>query len=400
MKHFVSRVSYLLIFVLVFEGCRKDTTVDPAIPNSELFVSATSLGTYPKLVLQGLATANGFGNYVSLIKNDVAFYKLVYKTTYKGNMINVSGLVALPQNISYTPTLVSAQHGTMFKASDAPSNFPGTFTGFELCAAAGFATIIPDYIGYGVSQSIAHPYYDQQYSGLTVVDMIKAAKYYLAKQNYAISDRLFILGYSEGGYVTMAAQKEIETNASNNINLTAAAEGAGGYDLTGMLSGIASTNTYAAPSFLALLVRGYDSTYNWNRPYSDFFQQPYADRIPSLLNGTKSREDIDAQLTTSPSALFNPVFYANLTNPTGETVFKQKLAANSFLTWVPKSPTRLFHGTADEAVYYQTSVDTYNRFKAAGATNVQFFPIQGGTHGTSIEPMMLNVLPWFQSLDK
>jgi len=35
---------------------------------------------------------------------------------------------------------------------------------------------------------------------------------------------------------------------------------------------------------------------------------------------------------------------------------------------------------------------TENRFIAAGATNVKFIPIEGGTHQTSIEPIMVNAL--------
>jgi pimeloyl-ACP methyl ester carboxylesterase len=399
MKYSLRLFTYSLILVLSVAGCRKDTVAD-AIPNSEFFVSATNLGTYPKEILQTLARQAGLTAYAALVKYDVEFFKFNYNTTFKGKQIQASGLLALPKNMPAAPSLISAQHGTIFRFADAPSNFPGAFTGFELFAGAGFATIIPDYIGYGASQNIAHPYYDQQSSGIAVVDMIKAAKYYFAKQNIATSNRLFLIGYSEGGYVTMAAQKEIETNASHNLTLTAAAEGAGGYDLTGMLSAIATTTDYATPSYLALLMRGYDSTYNWNRPFSDFFQQPYATRVPALLNGSLAQQEIDAQLSHSPVALLTPAFYSNLTSATGETALKQQLAANSFLTWVPKSPTRLYHGTADEAVFFQTSLSTFNRFKAAGATNVEFFPFAGGTHETSVQPMMLNALPWIQSLDK
>ncbi len=268
----------------------------------------------------------------------------------------------------------------MFKAADAPSNFPGTFSGFELFASAG--------------------YVDQQSSGLTVVDMIKAAKHYLYNKETALSNRLFLIGYSEGGYVTMAAQTEIETNASHHLTITAAAEGAGGYDLNVMLSGIATSPTYAAPSFITLLIKAYNSTYNWNRPYSDFFQKPYASQIPELLDGTKGKGEIDAVLTKSSAQLFNLVFYANLLDLAKETDLKQQLNRNSFINWVSKSPTRLYHGTAGEAVFFETSLVTFNSFQAAGATNVAFFPIPGGTHGTSIEPMMLNALTWVQSLDK
>lgn len=385
-----------LLFILA-TSCKKETVTNE--DNNGNFVSSTSIVTLPKLALQALALQKGFGNYVQFISYDVQFYKFIYKTTFKGNTIQASGLLAIPQGLPDTPSLLSAQHGTMFNQADAPSNFPNSFSGFEIGAAAGFITLIPDFIGYGISKDIPHPYYIQNASAASVVDMIKAVKIFLGQQKMAVSNRLFLLGYSEGGYVTMAAQKEIETNAANKLTITAAAEGAGGYDISGMLTGIATTTTYAAPSFLTLFVKGYDSTYNWNRPYSDFFQEPYASKIPSLLDGSKSRSDIDPQLTTSPAALFNPAFLANLVNPTGETTLKQAIASNSLLNWAPKTPTRLFHGTADEAVFYQTSVSTYNNLKAAGATDLQLITVPGGTHETTVNPMMINVLPWFKSLD-
>lgn len=71
-----------------------------------------------------------------------------------------------------------------------------------------------------------------------------------------------------------------------------------------------------------------------------------------------------------------------------------------FLLKLPKSPTCLYHGTADVTVFYQTSVTTFNRFKAAGATNVEFISIPNGNHQTNIDPMLSNALAWFQSLDK
>ncbi|PSR53831.1 hypothetical protein AHMF7605_10020 [Adhaeribacter arboris] len=404
MKKYTKLVSWwFLICVLLLGSCQQDDSdnnVTPEPDGSELFVSADVKSTISKTILQGYALTAGYGRFLPAIKYDVTFYKFTYKTTYKDNPIEVSGLLAIPQNTPNPPAIVSAQHGTMFADADAPSNFPASFTGFELFAAAGYITLIPDFIGYGVSQNTFHPYYDQKYSALTVVDMLKAAKWYLKDANIAANNNLFLVGYSEGGYVTMAAQKEIETNPAHKLTLTAVAAGAGGYDLTGMLSGIATTTTYVNPSFLAFIIQAYNTTYDWKRPLTDFFQEPYATNIPTLFDGTKEIDAINQGLTTSPAALFNPTFYANLQNPTGEQALKKALTDNSFLDWVPKSPTRLYHGTADESVFYSTSESTYNRFKAAGATNVEFFPIEGGMHRTSIEPMMTNALPWIESLNK
>jgi pimeloyl-ACP methyl ester carboxylesterase len=405
MKTLLRPTHWLLLAVLLLNGlagCRSEEEPQPTQPGGQdLFVSAQMIATFPKAQAQTLATLAGFGAFASQLQYDATYYKLIYKTTYKGQQIQVSGLLGVPLNTPKAPALLSAQHGTTFKQSESPSNFPSTFTGFELFAGAGFVTVIPDFIGLGVSGNVAQPYYDKATSAGAVVDMIKAAKYYLQQRNIAVNKNLFLLGYSEGGYVTMAAQQEIETNAQHGLSLTAAAAGAGGYDLNGMLTGVAAVTNYATPSYLALILYGYNDAYGWNRPMSDFFQAPYAARIPALLDGTKTRTDIESQLTTSPVALFTPAFFAALGTAGGEPVLRQKLTDNSFGGWAPRSPTRLYHGTADESVFYQTSVSTLASFKAAGATtNVTLTSIPGGTHESSITPMMADALPWLQSLDK
>lgn len=397
------RIAAVLMLVLfAAAGCKKDKSEDPEAddnnPYKELFVSATPSASLTKTQLQAQAATNGYSAFVSQLLYDVDYFKFVYNTTFNGKTIQASGTLCIPKNMPSAPGLLSAQHGTMFADADAPSNFPLTFTGFELFASTGFVTVIPDYIGFGVSKDIIHPYYDMQSSGQAVVDMIKAAKYYLKTQNKTISDKLFLIGYSEGGYVTMAAQREIETNASHGLTVTAAAEGAGGYDVTGMLAKVATATTYPDPSFFALFMQNYNSLYAFNRPLTDFFKEPYASKINQLLDGSKNGDAINTQLSTSLSALFNSTFFANLANPAAETAFKAKVAANSFPNWFPKSSTRLYHGTADENVYVETSQTTAARFTAAGSTKLTLIPIPGGTHATSILPMMGDALPWFKSL--
>ncbi len=391
----------LMLALFAVAGCKKDKDNDPdeeTVPGKELFVSATPSASLTKIQLQARAATSGFAAFVPLLQYDVDYFKFTYNTTFNGNKIQASGTLCIPKNVSAAPALLSAQHGTMFADADAPSNFPLTFTGFELFASTGFVTVIPDFIGFGVSKDIIHPYYDMQSSGQAVVDMIKAAKYYLKTQNKAISDKLFLVGYSEGGYVTMAAQREIESNASHGLTVTAAAEGAGGYDVTGMLAKVATATTYSDPSFFALFMQNYNSLYGFNRPLTDYFKEPYASKIPQLLNGTKNSDQINAELTLSLPALFSTTFFANLANPAAEAAFKAKVAANSFPNWYPKSATRLYHGTADENVYFETSQSTAARFVAAGSTKLTLIPIPGGTHATSIIPMMGDALPWFKSL--
>jgi len=401
-------VLFFLLSVSLSLGCKKKQPVEAEPPpdtTESNLVSASVSGSYSSTQLKLLAQLGGYEDAVPLVKYDVSFIKIIYKTTYKGNEITASGSLVIPiipKNIPVTPSIISAQHGTTFLAAAAPSNVPemAAFTGYELLSAAGFITVIPDFIGYGVSKHVVHPYYDMQHSALAVTDMLKAATAYLKKENIAFNERLFMIGYSEGGYVTMAAQKSIEASPIAGLSLKAVAAGAGGYDITSMLSTIISNGTYSDPAYLALILNSYNVTYGWNRPLTDFFKEPYAGRIPALLDGTKDAGAVSAQLSANPTLLLNSAFYANMQQANEEKMLKAAFVSNSFLNFVPVTATRLYHGTADETVFYQSSQATFDKFKAGGATKVELVPVPGGTHESTVLPMMLSALPWFQSLDK
>jgi hypothetical protein len=210
MKTSLRPVRCLLLAVVLLSGlagCRhSNEDPQPTVPSGQdLFVSAQMNGTVPKIQLQALAVLVDFGTFTPQLKYDATYYKFLYKTTYKGQLIQVSGLLGVPVGTRTASALLSAQHGTMFRQADSPSNFPSTFSGFELFASAGFVTVIPDYIGLGVSSGVVQPFYDKATSAGAVVDMLKAAQYYLQQQAIATNKNLFLIGFSEGSYVTMAA---------------------------------------------------------------------------------------------------------------------------------------------------------------------------------------------------
>lgn len=401
------RIYVWLLAVVLLAGCSKSKTNGPEEkPGEEQldpgnFVSAAAKGNYTAAQMKTVAGLAGYEAAAAMLNYDVSFVKIVYKTTYKGSDIEASGLLAIPKNTLAPPAVISAQHGTAF-LKDGPSDFPSAqaFTGFELLASAGFVTVIPDYIGYGASKNIQHPYYDKKYAAAAVTDLLRASAYYLKKQKIAFSERLFLLGYSEGGYVSLAAQEAIERQPVAGFSLKAVAAGAGGYNLGSTMNLIIGSSTYKDPAFLALVLYAYNVTYDWKRPLTDFFQEPYAGRIPALLDGTKNGGEINAQLSSDLKNLFNPGFLSALSGVEGELVFKQAGSDNSLTNWKPESPLRLYHGTADETVPYGTSEEALNSFKAAGAARVTLVPVPGGTHQTAVLPMMMDALPWFQSLDK
>ena len=268
--------------------------------------------------------------------------------------------------------------------------------GAEFLASAGYAAILPDYLGYGISEELFHPYYDRSHSASSVIDLITATREFLKQEGAHVSEKVFLAGYSEGGYVTLAAAREIERHGEWEMKVAAVAAGAGGYDLPDMLLRITQKDYYSYPSYLAYVLMSYNTTYDWRRPLNDFFKPGYAEVLGRYMDGDHGGGFINSRLTTRVRELFNPTFYENLQG-TGEQELKQALADNSVSGWHTDVPIRLYHGTNDQIIPYQNSELTLQKFKEAGSANVSLTLLPGKGHSNGFEAMLRDFIPWFLS---
>jgi alpha-beta hydrolase superfamily lysophospholipase len=356
-------------------------------------ISATQNSEAPLHLLKAFTTGMGQKKIASLLKYGVKSYTLVYQTSWKGEIINASGLVLVPAGIKEPAAVLSIQHGTTFLKDEAPSA-SGGYTGMELFASAGYIVFMPDYLGYGTSSQLFHPYYDKKHSATSVIDMIKSGKQFLSKEKIPFNDKLFLAGYSEGGFVTLAAAEEIERNPSHQLKLNAIAAGAGGYDLSQMLKSVTTESYYSFPAYLAFVLMSYNKTYDWNKSLEYFFKDRYADALNKYMNGKYGPGTINSHLTTNVSALLNTNFYAQLKKSEGEMQLKRALKNNTVAGWKTQTPIRLYHGTKDEIIPYRNSEVTFTSFQTAGSDNVTLTSIPGGNHGTSFFPMLESVVNW------
>lgn len=329
---------------------------------------------------------------------DVKSYKVIYKTEYKGRTIHASGRIFIPQGTAEALPILSLQHGTTFSKYDVPSE-QNNLSGMELFAAGGFITVMPDYIGYGASSEYVHPYYDSHHAATTVINLIKAAKEILKGQNVRFNEDLYLAGYSEGGFVTMATHKAIEENPKFGLKVTASAAGAGGYDLEDMSKRVVQGSTYPYPAYLAFIIHAYNHTYNWNKPLSYFFNEKYAHSLESMLKEGKDGWAINQKLSSNISELFNERFLKSL-NEGKETEISGALHKNDLKGWKPKAPIRLYHGTSDNIVPFENSMKMIEHFKKNSVHNVNLIPIQGGTHSSSLLPMVRYMIEWFDTFPK
>jgi len=324
-------------------------------------------------------------------------YKVIYNTVdAEGNPVQASGLVTVPQEINGTVSLISDQHGTIFARDHAPSvAAPLTRTGTLITALKGYAVAMPDYIGYGSTANLQHPYLMKKPIADSVVDMIKASRALLDAQQIPYDDRLFLTGYSEGGYATMAAAEEIQQNHPE-LQVTAAAPMAGSYDLPATGSSILSHEVYPAPHLPVFLIYSYDYYLGLNM-MADTFNEPYKTEIETYFAEKRKGNIIPLTLPHERDVLYTQNFLQSFFAPQ-PNAFKEALAANSVYDWTPQMPMHLYHCEGDEIVDVQNSQTAYDHFTQNGAPDVALILQPGGSHESCAFDFYVDAIGWFDSM--
>lgn len=391
-------LALLAIFFIV--SCSKETTVTaPVVLQTSNDLLGRTSGELKTFIGQ-----SGISLSTDNLLYNVELYSVTYKTTYQGNIIKASGLVILPNTIS-SVGMVSFQHGTIASHAEAPSVLPLNDEQLILYAAlasSGFVTVIPDFIGFGSSSNLIHPYYVQEATATSIIDLLKAAKELATQKKISFNGKLFLAGYSQGGYATMATHKALEKTPVEGFNLIASFPSSGGYDVKGMQNYFFNLNTYKEPFFLAYVAMAYQTYYNWTQPLSDFFQSKYANVIPGLFDGSKDGDQINSALNDTIPKLVNTDLLATIDTNTKYQYIVTAFNQNSLLDWTPTKKMFMYHGDADITVPFQNSVDTYNKLIANGASTstVTFTPLPGATHGTGVVPYIEIFIPIMISLSK
>lgn len=158
----------------------------------------------------------------------VKLYKVRYASVVPelGNRPTVaSGLVAVPQTGAQNMPVVSYQHGTVFDKDDVPSRperSAETRIMIARFAAQGYVVIAADYFGRGDSD-LPDSYLVKGSTQQATFDMFDAAKRVLGGLGINPGP-LFISGWSQGGWATMAFLQKLES-AGTPVAAAAVASG-------------------------------------------------------------------------------------------------------------------------------------------------------------------------------
>ncbi|HEY8508524.1 MAG TPA: prolyl oligopeptidase family serine peptidase [Steroidobacteraceae bacterium] len=251
-------------------------------------------------------------------------------------------------------------------------------------AGEGYIVVAPNYAGYDTSTLPYHPYLVADQQAADMIDALTAARSVLPSLTSAVSDsgKLFITGYSQGGYVAMATHRAMQ--AAGSV-VTASGPMSGPYTLSAFGDAIfmGQVNLDAVLN-LNLLIEGYQNTYgNLFTDPTEIFANPqaseavFSDMPPApeyagitppiqpvqfaqffargfgpvnlITNSYRLAYLRDAE--TAPDGgvpvLTDGLPPANPTHP-----LRQALKTNDLRNWVPTSPVLLCAGNSDPTVFF------------------------------------------------
>jgi pimeloyl-ACP methyl ester carboxylesterase len=192
-------------------------------------------------------------------------------------------------------------------------------------AAHGYIVVAPNYAGYDTSPLSYHPYLHADQQSKDMIDALTAARSALGGIPAAgTSDggKLFIAGYSQGGYVAMATQRALQDLGQTP---TAVVPMSGPYALEAMGDAIISGSVNLGSTFfIPLMVNSYQNAYgNVYSALTDFYSASYASGIDTLLPGSSYSTLVGSGL------LPQLALFSNATPVTGNATLDAMLAVPS-----------------------------------------------------------------------
>jgi len=394
----------VLIFFTVITSCRKDNqgAVSSYFVSKELAVSYSKAYISSMLNLASVQIPE-INPLKSLVTSDIDIYKMVYKTTINGKQINASGLVCVPATQGDYPVL-SFQNGTNTLNANAPSESASGYTYqlIEIIASMGYVVVIADYPGFGESVQLPHPYLVKEPTVQSLVDMLFAVKELagLELPGITLKNEYYLLGYSQGGWATLALHKALELDYSSDFNLHGSACGAGPYNIFLLMQSILNVASYPMPVYLGYILNAYTSYNQFTNPVSDIFNEPYASRLTSLYTGFLSSDQINGQLTTSIPGLITPDFLSGFATSPKYTSVRNALNNNSITGWHSLKPLLLIHGGNDTQVNPVSTEDMYSAMIQAGTSPdiCKKVIVPNVDHGNGLVPCMIQAILFLQNL--
>lgn len=283
-------------------------------------------------------------------RNAVRLYRITYNSTIpeRGNRPTVaSGLLAVPETADTSFPMVSYQHGTVYGKREVPS-FPDQSPETQLMiaqfAGQGYVVIGADYFGLGESTE-PEGYMVKASHQQATSDMLAASHAVLAHLKLTAT-KLYLAGWSQGGFVTMAMLEKLE---HDGVKVQAAATASAPLDvfvaLNGFLNFPRKNDATWVPTLFILSAFSFENYYGVpGLAHSLITDESYegARKLYQRTLTDASEIPTDLKKLVRP-AYFDPQFFA-------ASAYGRLTARTEAYRWIVRTPVRNYYGESDEAI--------------------------------------------------
>ncbi|HEY5761410.1 MAG TPA: prolyl oligopeptidase family serine peptidase [Steroidobacter sp.] len=243
----------------------------------------------------------------------VVVYQLRYGTVGgQGEPTTASAALMVPTGSDATcqspRPIVLYAHGkrnlTFFNIADlsGQTNYEGLIIALSL-AADGYTVVAPNYAGYDTSTLGYHPFMNADQQSADMMDALAAARAALPATGVADNQKLFLTGYSEGGYVAMATHRTLE---AAGIPVTASAPMSGPYALSAFSDAMFLGQVgRGAVEEILMLTSSYQHAYGTIESGTSAVFEPQYASAHTLLPGVIGTGTLVAQGLIPESAVFS-----------------------------------------------------------------------------------------------
>jgi len=289
-----------------------------------------------------------------------------------GDTILLSGKVMLPAG-KRPKRMILVSHYTVCSNAEAPSN---SFAFEGLLVKQGYGLIIPDYIGYGVTANMIHPYLVMDLTARNVLDMYFAVKPWLEAVGRAPEHKeINLMGYSQGGATTMAVQYLIENeywdeDDPRHVKIHRVFAGGGPYDVQATYEGFVTTDVAGYPVAVPLVLQGMILGNNLNIQMSDMMQPWLCEHMDDWINSKKyTSSQINTLIgTTVTHKLLTQEAMDQRSDKVAELY--KAMTINSIVSyiWSPFAPVYMMHSMDDQTVPYTNASHAKSKWGDANIT--------------------------------
>ena len=248
---------------------------------------------------------------------DIAVYHIEYETAGGANeATTASGALMVPtgghSNCTGARPIVLYAHGTAtdrgFNIADLTNegNAEGLFLA-AVFASQGYIVVAPNYVGYDTSTLPYDAFLVGAQQSADMIDALTAARTALPAAGAPTTTddgKLFLTGYSQGGYVALATHRAMQ---AAGMQVTASAPMSGPYALAAFVDAVFEGQVDGgAPVVATMLFTSYQNSYgDIYANATDVFEPQYATGINSLLPTTTTRSELYSQGKLPQYALFS-----------------------------------------------------------------------------------------------